>query len=55
MVDVAAAETYGDVQVSASFTVTQEQWDAGERRSFCFVDREGGDELVGSLAGSAAA
>jgi len=55
VVDVAAAETYGDVQVSASFPVTQEQWDAGERRSFCFVDREGGDELVGSLAGSAAA
>lgn len=54
VVDVAAAETYGDVQVSVSFPVTQEQWDAGERRSFCFVDRAGGGELVGSLAGSAA-
>ncbi|MCJ1696852.1 hypothetical protein MT349_13795 [Rathayibacter caricis] len=54
VVDVAAAETYGDVQVSASFPVTQEQWDAGERRSFCFVDRAGGGELVGSLAGTPA-
>lgn len=52
VVDVAAAGTYGDVQVSGAFPVTQEQWDAGERSYYCFVDRAGGGELTGSLAGT---
>ncbi|PPH52271.1 septum formation family protein [Rathayibacter sp. AY1E2] len=55
VVDVAAAETYGDVQVAGAFPVTQEQWDAGERNYYCFVDRAGGGELTGSLAGTPAA
>ncbi|PPH29572.1 hypothetical protein [Rathayibacter sp. AY1F9] len=55
VVDVAAAETYGDVQVAGAFPVTQEQWDAGERSYYCFVDRAGGGELTGSLAGTPAA
>ncbi|WP_201787621.1 septum formation family protein, partial [Rathayibacter tanaceti] len=55
VVDVAAAGAYGDVQVSGSFPVTQEQWDAGERSYYCFVDRAGGGELVGSLAATPAA
>lgn len=54
VVDVAAAGTYGDVQVSGTFPVTQEQWDAGERSYYCFVDRAGGGELTGSLAGTPA-
>ncbi|PPI05603.1 septum formation family protein [Rathayibacter sp. AY1B8] len=55
VVDVAAAETYGDVQVAGAFPVTQEQWDAGERSYYCFVDRAGGGELTGSLAGTPSA
>ncbi|MCM6764395.1 septum formation family protein, partial [Rathayibacter sp. ZW T2_19] len=54
VVDVLGAEAYGDVQVSASFPVTQEQWDSGERRYFCFVDRAGGGELIGALTGTPA-
>ncbi|PPF09611.1 septum formation family protein, partial [Rathayibacter rathayi] len=55
VVNIAAAETYGDVQVAGAFPVTQEQWDAGERSYYCFVNRAGGGELTGSLAGSPAA
>ncbi|SMH49768.1 hypothetical protein SAMN06295885_3408 [Rathayibacter oskolensis] len=51
VVDVTGAGAYGDVQVSGSFPVTQEQWDAGERSYYCFVDRAGGGELLGSLDG----
>ncbi|PPG03747.1 hypothetical protein C5C18_14360, partial [Rathayibacter tritici] len=54
VVNISAAEAYGDVQVSGAFPVTQEQWDAGERSYYCFVNRAGGGELTGSLAGSPA-
>ncbi|KQQ06224.1 MULTISPECIES: septum formation family protein [unclassified Rathayibacter] len=55
VVDVTGAEAYGDVQVSGAFPVTQEQWDAGERSYYCFVDRAGGGELIGTLDGTPSA
>ncbi|QHF22575.1 hypothetical protein GTU73_00180 [Rathayibacter sp. VKM Ac-2804] len=55
VVDVTGAEAYGDVQVSASFPVTQEQWDAGERSYYCFVDRAGGGDMLGSVDGTPSA
>ena len=43
------------MQVSASFPVTQEQWDAGERSYYCFVDRAGGGDMLGSVDGTPSA
>ncbi|MBF4460972.1 MULTISPECIES: hypothetical protein [unclassified Rathayibacter] len=54
VIDVEAATAVGDVQVAGTFPVTQEQWDAGERSYYCFVNRAGGGALTGSLAGTPA-
>ncbi|NQX25771.1 hypothetical protein HQQ81_00210 [Microbacteriaceae bacterium VKM Ac-2854] len=53
VVDLAAAATFGDVQVQGTFPVTNEQWIAGERTYYCFVNRAGGAALTGSLVPAA--
>lgn len=49
--DVAAASAVNGLQVQAAFPVTAEQWDAGARSYYCFVNRSDGVPLSGSLAG----
>ncbi|NQX14089.1 septum formation family protein [Microbacteriaceae bacterium VKM Ac-2855] len=53
VVDIATAEALGDVQVQATYPVTNDQWIAGERDYYCFVSRAGGAALTGSLAPAA--
>lgn len=48
--NLAAAGAYVDVQVQASYPVSAEAWDAGERDYYCFVTRASGEPLTGSLA-----
>ncbi|MGV1034057.1 MAG: septum formation family protein [Microbacteriaceae bacterium] len=50
--DVAAATAAGSLQVQGSFPVTEEQWTAGQRNYFCFVNHTDGSSLTGSLQGS---
>lgn len=49
--DVAAATAAGSLQVQGSFPVTEEQWTAGQRNYFCFVNHTDGSSLTGSLQG----
>ncbi|BDZ64367.1 septum formation family protein [Agromyces mangrovi Wang et al. 2018] len=51
IVDLATVAGIEDLQVQASFPVTAEQWDEGQRAYFCFVNRSGGEPLTGSVAG----
>lgn len=48
--NLAAAGAYADVQVQASYPVTAEAWDAGERDYYCFVTRASGEPFTGSVA-----
>ncbi|MFM6974345.1 MAG: septum formation family protein [Agromyces sp.] len=50
--DVAAASAYSKLQVQGSYPVTAEQWDAGARTYYCFVNQSDGATLTGSLAGA---
>lgn len=54
VLDYAAAGAVDDIQLEASYPATVEQWDAGERTTFCFITRAGGGDLTGSLAVPAA-
>lgn len=49
-INLSAAQAYTDVQVSDSFPSTAEEWAAGSRTFYCFVNRTGGDQLSSSLA-----
>ena len=49
-VDYPAASQFSDIQVSASYAATAEQWDAGERDYYCFVSRSSGEPLTASVA-----
>ena len=51
VIDTAAASAIPDLQVQGSFPVTEEQWAAGERTYYCFVNRAGGEPITGSLQG----
>lgn len=50
VLDAAAAGAYSDLQVQGTYPVSEEQWDAGERNYFCFVNRSGTEPLTGSVA-----
>jgi hypothetical protein len=50
VLDLAAAGQYTDVQFLGSYPATSEQWDAGDRSYYCFVNRSSGEPLTGSLA-----
>lgn len=54
VLDYAAAGAVDDIQLEASYPATAENWDAGERTTYCFVTRAGGGDLTGSLAVPAA-
>ncbi|MGA1813239.1 septum formation family protein [Frondihabitans sp. 4ASC-45] len=49
-INLSAAQAYTDVQVSDSFPSTAEEWAAGSRTFYCFVNRTGGEQLSSSLA-----
>lgn len=44
------AGTAADIQVTASFAATAEEWDAGDRTYYCFVNRASGENLTASVA-----
>ena len=50
VLDYAAAATIDDIQLETSYPPTAEQWNTGERTTYCFVTRAGGGDLLGSLA-----
>lgn len=49
-IDYAAASQFSDIQVSASFAGTEDDWTAGNRNYFCFVNRSSGEPLTASVA-----
>jgi len=49
-IDYPAAQAYGDIQFSASFAGDENEWNAGSRTFFCFVNRSGGEPLTTSVA-----
>ena len=51
--DLGAAASYADLQFSASYPTTSDEWAAGARTYSCFVDRSGGEALATSLAPTA--
>jgi hypothetical protein len=49
-IDYAAASKFDDIQISASFAGTEDDWKAGNRNYFCFVNRSSGEPLTASVA-----
>jgi|GEM_PF-391879 len=52
VIDPAAAAGVGDLQMLTAFPVTAEQWDAGQRNYYCFVEQVSGEPMTVSLAGA---
>ncbi|GAA1060530.1 septum formation family protein [Agromyces bracchium] len=52
VIDPAAAGGVGELQMVTAFPVTAEQWDAGQRSYYCFVEQVSGEPLTVSLAGA---
>jgi hypothetical protein len=50
VIDYAAAKAYSDIQIAASYPATAEQWDAGNRNFYCFVNRSSGEPLTETVA-----
>ncbi|MDQ0893799.1 hypothetical protein [Agromyces ramosus] len=50
VIDSAAASPIPDLQVQGSYPLA-EQWAAGERTYYCFVNRAGGEPITGTLQG----
>ncbi|RXZ40662.1 septum formation family protein, partial [Agromyces binzhouensis] len=51
VIDPAAASGVGELQMLTAFPVTAEQWDAGQRSYYCFVEQVSGEPLTVGLAG----
>jgi hypothetical protein len=51
VIDLATVAGIADLQVQASFPVTEEQWTEGDRTYYCFAFRSGGEPMLGSIAG----
>jgi hypothetical protein len=51
VIDLAAAGSFGDLQLQGSYPVNAEQWAAGERSYYCFASRVSGEPLTVSVAG----
>ena len=49
-IDYAAASQFSDIQVSASFAGTEDDWKSGNRNYFCFVSRSSGEPLTASVS-----
>ena len=50
VIDYAIAGQYTDIQFEASYPVTDQQWADGDREYYCFVSRNSGEPLTGSVA-----
>jgi hypothetical protein len=50
VIDFAAAKSFADLELAASFAPTAENWDAGQRDYYCFATRTGDDALTASVA-----
>ena len=50
IINYAVAGTVSDVQVAASFAADEQEWDAGHRSYFCFVNRLSGEPLTADVA-----
>ena len=50
VIDFAAAKSFADLELAASFAPTAEDWDAGQRHYYCFASRAGDDALTASVA-----
>jgi hypothetical protein len=50
VINLAAAGAYSDAQLQGSYAVNEEEWAAGEHDYFCFVSRQSGQPLTGSVA-----
>lgn len=49
-VNYSIASQFSDIQVTASYAVTEEDWDGGERDYYCFVNRPSGQAFTQSVA-----
>jgi hypothetical protein len=49
-IDYAAASRFSDIQISASFAATADDWADGNLDYFCFVSRSSGEPLTESVA-----
>ncbi|MBB5633035.1 hypothetical protein BKA04_001258 [Cryobacterium mesophilum] len=50
VVDYKAAGKYTDIQFDASYAVSAEEWNTGNRDYYCFISRSTGGDIEGSLA-----
>lgn len=51
VLDLSVAGVLSDIVLQATFPVSEEAWDDGERDYFCFVSRSSGEPLTASLVG----
>ncbi|HEU4756297.1 MAG TPA: septum formation family protein [Agromyces sp.] len=51
VIDPATLGDVTDLQMQASYPVTEEQWTSGERTFYCFVNRSSGEPLAVSVQG----
>lgn len=54
VLDLATAGAYPNIEVNVAYPVTQEQWDSGETRYYCFVSLADASSITGSVAGTGA-
>jgi hypothetical protein len=51
ILDLSAAGAYPNMQISASYAPTQEEWDAGNTSYYCFVSLADASPITGSVQG----
>lgn len=51
VLDLTAAKTYNDVQMSTAYPANSEAWDTGDTRYYCFASLASAGPIEGSLAG----
>jgi hypothetical protein len=54
VLDLATAGAYPNLQISLAYSPTQEQWDAGDTKYYCFVTLADASPITGSVAGTGA-
>ena len=54
VLDLATAGAYPNLQISLAYAPTQEQWDAGDTKYYCFVTLADASSITGSIAGAGA-
>lgn len=53
ILDLTTAVAYTNLLISVAYPISEDDWNAGETRYYCFASRKGGDLLSESIAGSA--